>query len=104
MLSALAALKEIKPAGSLEAMLVVQMIATHHAAMECFTKASGQNLPFRASDFYFRYAGKFLTLFAKQMETLNRNRGKGQQKVTVEHVHVQSGGQAIVGNVEHGSK
>ena len=28
--------------------------------------------------------------------------GKGQQKVTVEHVHVHEGGQAIVGNVEGG--
>ena len=27
-------------------------------------------------------------------------RGKGQQKVTVEHVHVHPGGQAIVGTVE----
>jgi hypothetical protein len=25
------------------------------------------------------------------VETLNRHRGKGQQKVTVEHVHVHSG-------------
>ena len=31
---------------------------------------------------------------------LNRHRGKGQQKVTVEHVHVHSGSQAIVGVVE----
>jgi hypothetical protein len=30
----------------------------------------------------------------------NRHRGKGQQKVTVEHVHVHSGGQAVVGVVE----
>jgi hypothetical protein len=29
-------------------------------------------------------------------------RGKGQQKVTVEHVHVHSGGQAIVGAVQGG--
>jgi hypothetical protein len=28
-----------------------------------------------------------------------RHRGKGQQKVTVEHVHVHSGGQAVVGVV-----
>ena len=34
------------------------------------------------------------------LEALNRHRGKGQQKVTVEHVHVHSGGQAIVGMVE----
>ena len=33
------------------------------------------------------------------VEALNRHRGKSQQKVTVKHVHVHSGGQAIVGNV-----
>jgi hypothetical protein len=31
------------------------------------------------------------------IKPLNRHRGKGQRKVTVEHVHVHSGGQAIVG-------
>jgi hypothetical protein len=30
--------------------------------------------------------------------------GKGAQKVTVEHVHVHEGGQAIVGNVEGGGE
>jgi hypothetical protein len=34
------------------------------------------------------------------LDTLNRRRGKGQQKITVEHVHVHSGGQAVVGIVE----
>ena len=34
------------------------------------------------------------------MEALNRHRGKGQQKVTVEHVTVNAGGQAIVGSVQ----
>ena len=34
-----------------------------------------------------------------QIEALQRYRGKGQQKVTVEHVHVNAGGQAIVGVV-----
>jgi hypothetical protein len=34
------------------------------------------------------------------LDALNRHRGKGQQKITVEHVHVHSGGQAVVGIVE----
>jgi hypothetical protein len=34
------------------------------------------------------------------LDALNRHRGKGQQKVTVEHVHVHAGGQAVVGTVE----
>jgi hypothetical protein len=41
-----------------------------------------------------------LTQSQTLLEALNRHRGKGQQKMTVEHVHVHSGGQAIVGTVE----
>jgi hypothetical protein len=33
------------------------------------------------------------------LDALNRHRGKGEQKVTVEHVHVHSGSQAVVGMV-----
>lgn len=38
--------------------------------------------------------------FHAEATALNSHRGKGQQKVTVEHVHVHQGGQAIVGKVE----
>jgi hypothetical protein len=34
------------------------------------------------------------------LDALNKHRGKGQQKVTVEHVHVHAGGQAVVGTIE----
>jgi hypothetical protein len=40
--------------------------------------------------------------FTAQLEALQRYRGKGQQKVTVEHVNVNAGGQAIVGTVHPG--
>jgi hypothetical protein len=36
------------------------------------------------------------------MEALKRYRSNGEQKVTVEHVTVNEGGKAIVGNVMHG--
>jgi hypothetical protein len=45
-------------------------------------------------------ANKLGRTFSVLLDALNRHRGKGQQKVTVEHVHVHEGGQAIVGNVE----
>src|SRR5499433_1236221 len=35
--------------------------------------------------------------YATLLEALNRHRGKGQQKVMVENVHVHTGGQAGVG-------
>jgi hypothetical protein len=37
--------------------------------------------------------------FAMLLEALNRHRGKGQQRMVVEHVHVHSGGKALVGVV-----
>ena len=43
---------------------------------------------------------KLLRTFTTQLEALQRYRGKGQQKVTVEHVNVNAGGQAIVGTVQ----
>ena len=45
-------------------------------------------------------ATKLSRTWATLLEALNRHRGKGQQKVTVEHVHVHAGGQAVVGMVE----
>ena len=45
---------------------------------------------------------KLTRTFATQVEALKRYRSKGEQKVTVEHVTVNEGGQAIVGNVETG--
>jgi hypothetical protein len=45
------------------------------------------------------HAGKLSRTFATLLEALNRHRGKGQQKMMVEHVHVHSGGQAVVGMV-----
>ena len=50
------------------------------------------------------HAQKLMATYAKHLDTLNKHRGKGQQKVTVEHVNVAAGGQAIVGNVDAGAK
>jgi hypothetical protein len=38
-------------------------------------------------------------IFTDLTEALSRYRGKFEQKITVEHVHVYQGGQAIVGQV-----
>ena len=45
-------------------------------------------------------ANRLSRTYTTLLEALNRHRGKGQQKVTVEHVHVHAGGQAVVGTVE----
>jgi len=95
--------ESLEPAEGAEGMLAAQMVGTHFAAMECLRRAALSNQTFEGRDVNLKHAQKLMVLYARQLETLNKNRGKGQQKVTVEHVHVAPGGQAIVGNVETGT-
>lgn len=88
----------INPQDQIEGMLAAQMIATHHATMDCFRiVASSGHID--VINQMSSSANKLSRTFMMQMEALNRYRGKGQQKMTVEHVHINSGGQAIIGNV-----
>ena len=83
-------------------MLAVQMIATHNAATECLRLGMVQGQSFEWRDQNLKHAAKLLGVYARQVEALDKHRGKGQQKITVEHVTVNDGGQAIVGHVEAG--
>jgi hypothetical protein len=67
--------------------------------MECHRRATNDQT-FEGRKESLNQANKLSRTFATLLEGLNRHRGKGQQKVTVEHVHVHEGGQAIVGNVQ----
>ena len=96
----LAALKGIGPQNEMEGMLAVQMVSTHNAAMECLRQATVPGLPAELRDQNLKHAAKLMSIYVQQMEALDKRRGKGQQKITVEHVNVHAGGQAIVGNVE----
>jgi hypothetical protein len=51
-----------------------------------------------------RAFNKLARTYATQMEALKRYRTGGEQKVTVQHVSVSEGGQAIVGNVTQPSR
>ena len=95
-----AALIGIGPKDELEGMMAAQLIAAHNAAMECYRRAMIGEQTFEGRRENLAQANKLSRTFATLLEALNRHRGKGQQKVTVEHVHVHSGGQAVVGVVE----
>ena len=98
----LEAMAGISPKDEIEGMLVAQMIACHSAAMECFRRAMIKEQTFDGRNQNLNFANKLSRTYALHMESLDKHRGKGQQKVTVEHVHVHQGGQAIVGNVSNG--
>jgi len=100
--TAMAILAGIQPQNEVEAMLAVQMIGVHNMAMRTMGLAmlGGQTLQGKESN--GNLATKMLRTFIAQMETLQKIRTGGQQKMIVEHVHVNEGGQAIVGTVNQG--
>jgi hypothetical protein len=98
--AALAGLIGIGPQDELEGMIAAQLVATHNATMECFRRAMMPEQTFEGRRENLNQANKLSRTYATLIEALNRHRGKGQQKVTVEHVHVHAGGQAVVGVVE----
>lgn len=91
----------VKPQDEVEGMLAAQMVAAHNATMECFKRAMIPEQSVDSRDYNLNHAAKLMRAYAGMMEALNRYRGKGQQKMTVEHVHIHAGGQAIVGQVSH---
>ena len=95
---ALAAVTGIGARDETEGMLATQMVATHFAAINALRWLKGSEM-IPQLDSAGNLAIKLLRTFTMQVEALQRYRGKGQQKVTVEHVHVNAGGQAIVGVV-----
>lgn len=97
----LAAMRGIGPQDEAESMLAAQMVATHMLAMKC---AAGLANPSTTAtvDHMNGYASRMTKLtrtFTMQMDALKRYRTGGEQKVTVQHVNVNDGGQAIVGDV-----
>ena len=98
----LEAMAGIAPRDETEGMLAAQIVACHSAAMDCFRRAVLPNQTFEGRQQNLNFANKLSRTYALHMEALDKHRGKGQQKVTVEHVHVHQGGQAIVGAVQTG--
>lgn len=96
----IAMMREIAPQNELEAMLAVQMLAVHEAALRflMFATQDGQYVE-TAHGSVLRATG-LTRVFLEQLAAIQRLKGKtGQQNVTVKHVHVHEGGQAIVGAV-----
>jgi hypothetical protein len=99
----LAIVTGIEPRDQLEAMLAAQMAAVHNATMTFARRLNHvDNIP--QQDSAERAFNKLARTFASQMEALKRYRTAGKQTVRVEHVTVNEGGQAIVGNVAHGGR
>ena len=104
------AAESIGAANSLEKMLAHQMAVAHEASLRLMDRA----LSYEAGGRHLREgdsveacrltnaAARLMTVFQDAALTLQKLRTGGAQTVTVQHVNVAPGGQAVVGNVQTG--
>jgi hypothetical protein len=106
--NALAVMTGIEPKDATEGMLAAQMATTHNLSMKfaerverILSRTNESTNPDyeRILTAHVERMTKLSRTYVAQMETLQRYRRGGQQKMVVEHVTVNEGGQAIVGIV-----
>jgi hypothetical protein len=95
----LAMVRAVEPKDEAEAMLAAQMAAVHMATMAMARRLNRVD-DIAQQDSASNAFNKLARTFAVQLEALKRYRTGGEQRVTVQHVTVNEGGQAaIVGSV-----
>jgi hypothetical protein len=97
--AALAQIEAFAPQNEVEAALAVQMACTHAAAMSVLVRFDNAMGTVDHAVRLAAAADRLLRTFTGQFEAYRRLRHGGDQYVCVEHVHVNEGGQAVVGNV-----
>ena len=102
--AALAMMDGIAPESPLEGLLAAQMTVAHNMAMEFSHRAMKEGQTAEGVDRNINRVTKMMRMFTTQAEALQKLRNKGQQKITVQHVQVNDGGQAVIGDVHNGGR
>ncbi len=98
--AALAMIEAAAPKDEIEAALAVQMACTHTAAMAVLAKLDVAFATERRVAAFGSAAARWMRAYATQVEVLRRLRNGGHQYVRVEHVQINDGGQAVIGNLK----
>jgi hypothetical protein len=85
----------------IETSMALQMMAVHGMAMAYAKKAMDPNLSQFAAE-NIELMVKLSKTFALLTESMTRHRTRGQQKMIIEHLSVQSGAQAAIGTFQGG--
>lgn len=94
-------LDAMNPQDAAETLLLTQMASVHLSTMMLARRLNHVET-IQQQDAAERALNKLARTYQAQMDSLKRYRTKVQQTVRVEHVNVEAGGQAIVGDVHHG--
>jgi hypothetical protein len=80
------------------AALTRQMAFTHVVTMAVLSRAGGAYRDDRHVAMMAAAASKLIRAYAIQVETMRRLKGGGSQYMRIEHVHIESDAQAMIGN------
>jgi hypothetical protein len=97
----LTVVRGIGPKDEIEALLAAQMAAIHNATMSVARRLNHVET-IQLQDSASNALNKLARTFAAQLEALKRYRSSSEPAVKTQNVTVNDGGQAIVGNVQHG--
>jgi hypothetical protein len=92
---------ELEPQDAIEAILIDQMTATH-VAMTTLSERMTYQTSTDIRESLERSMTRLSRTYLAQTDAFKKYRAKAQQGVRVESVTVNEGGQAIVGDVNHG--
>lgn len=95
--------EELQPNDLIESMLMSQLVACHTHCLGMFTNAT-KSFCEDSQLKYLKLSERLMRTFTASIEALDKHRRGGQQSVVVEHVHVNAGGQAIVGAINQGTE
>ena len=98
---ALDAADTIQASNSLEKMLAHQMAVCHQEALRYVIKATFEQDSAQAVRM-MNLSTRLMETYQKGLLTLKRLRGTGEQRITIQHVNVTDGGQAVIGQLKAG--
>jgi hypothetical protein len=96
--AALAIIDSVQCRSELEALIAVEIVATGFSGLR-FLRQSHKNMTEEYVSVYGNYANKLLRLQLDLVQALDRHRRGHKQTVEVQHVHLHSGAQGVVGIV-----
>ncbi len=85
--------------GLMQNMLVTQLLGVHELQQRLLAYATRSMHDPERGQYYINALTKLSNVFINQVSLLHKLQGNSQQKVVVEHLHINQGGQAIVGQV-----
>jgi hypothetical protein len=97
--ASLATFSEMDPKDSIEAMMITQMIAIQEMTMLMAERALIADQTSEGTDYCVNQVTKLSRSYASLAEAFTKYRTKGMQKITVQHVTVSDGGQAVIGDI-----